>query len=72
MAAYHHQNFYVENAMNNNNVGGGAPPSASPSLIDGPDRIMSSQNGGIAKPLNPRKIIVKRARHIRDMSQDYS
>ena len=39
MAAYHHQNFYVENAMNNNM---GAPPSASPSLIDGPDRIMSS------------------------------
>jgi hypothetical protein len=70
MAAYHHQNFYVENAMNNNM--GGAPPSASPSLIDGPDRIMSSQNGGIAKPLNPRKIIVKRSRHIRDLSHDYS
>jgi hypothetical protein len=57
--------------MNNNNLGG-APPSASPGLIDGPDRIMSSQNGGIAKPLNPRKIIVKRSRHIRDLSQDYS
>lgn len=73
MAAYHHQNFYVENAMNNNNLGG-APPSASPNLIDGPDRIMSSQNNGsgIAKPLNPRKIIVKRSRHIRDLSQDYS
>jgi hypothetical protein len=71
MAAYHHQNFYVENAMNNNNLAG-APPSASPGLIDGPDRIMSSQNCGITKPLNPRKIIVKRSRHIRDLSQDYS
>ena len=37
--------------------------------MDGPEQQQRLLSGAIAKP---RKIIVKRSRHIRDLSQDYS
>lgn len=63
----HHQNFFIENSSN---VQANLPQSTSPTPIElGTERLFSQNNhGGKQGPINPRKIIVKRSRHIKDLS----